>query len=108
MAPRHTVSSDLGVREANGQFPLTKRSIPADVLGLVSGMNLMTGPAGPAFCPVNVQVVKVQIPISKIGKRACPLVSEQGIFVAFETEPISCLFKFNIELFGIILVQDFV
>ena len=66
MAPRDAIASGLGLRKADRQGPLAERSLLADVIRLISGMNLMTGSTGPSFGAVHVQVVKVLVSVSEI------------------------------------------
>jgi hypothetical protein len=51
-------------------------------------MNSVAGNASPPLFPVDMQIVKVPVPIAKIGQNASPLIHYQGILMALETKTI--------------------
>ncbi len=70
----------------DGDVPLTEGGFPADVPGLVAGMNLVTGPAGAALFPVDMDIVQVLRSVAESGGVGGGGRLGQGLVVALETE----------------------
>ena len=106
MASRLTASACLSFLELYRQVPHSERHAFTDVLFQIA---CMCGVAGTACSPsirfVNVQIVQVQIPVSKIGKSGCFFIEHHIFRVTIEAEFIFVHTKRRIELRWIIFSQ---
>ena len=85
VAAGSTCPAILLLAETDGKIPFAKGCYLTDMFGQITGMNLMTGPAGPALLLVNMYIMKILIAIPEIRMGRGFLDRDQRFLVAFET-----------------------
>ena len=101
MATLHTGPTRGGLNKCNVNMKIrwTKGRRAADESFLVSGMNIVTGDAGPAFSPRNMEIVEIPPPIAEIGQGGRFFEKCLGLLVALEAKSVK---------FRVIRVVEFV
>ena len=85
MTPGGTGAPILPLAETDGQIPFAEGGDLANMPGQITGMNFMTGPAGPALLLVHMHIMKIPAAVPEIRMSRRLLHRYQGVFVTFET-----------------------
>jgi len=91
MTSRHACPTGRGLEVVDRYIDAPEHEAFTQVVELVRGMEIMAGAAGPSLLAVNVQFVKVDIPVPKISYCVRLFFCNQRFLVAVEAEVILAL-----------------
>ena len=97
MTADHARTTVDGFGKTNRITPSPKRNLVSDMLGLITGMGIVTGCTGPALYVIYMKKVEIVTAVPKVGQGFSSLASGNITIVAAKTEVVSVLIIRAIE-----------
>ena len=106
MTARQALAAGCCLFKTDRQVPGSKGNAITDVFRIISGMGIMTCPAGPAlYLLVDMQVMKIFFAVAKTGKSGGKFLLGDGLLVTHKTELVKARLVWGVKKLWEIFLQ---